>query len=152
MNDTPVFRSMNPKDEDAIGAMMKLLYESLNAPDDYMTVEKINATFQQVRKQSGYLQIDVFEMDNEIAGYALLFKYWYNEYGGMVLNIDELFVKRAFRDRGIASRYLAHLSEGIDDCVALSLEVLPSNEGAYFLYKRSGFAEKETITLYKILK
>jgi ribosomal protein S18 acetylase RimI-like enzyme len=87
-----------------------------------------------------------------IAGYALLFKYWYNEFGGMVLNVDELFVKPEFRDQGIASLYLSELSRKAKDYVALSLEVLPTNKEAYSLYRRTGFTEKETVALYKMLE
>jgi len=151
-SNTPLFRPMRPGDENAIAAMMKSLYKALHAPDNYMTDKKINATFEQVRKQSGYLQIDVFEIGGEITGYATLFKYWYNEFGGMVLNVDELFVKPEFRDRGIATLYLTELSKNTKEFVAMSLEVLPANKGAFSLYKRAGFAAKETVALYKMLE
>jgi ribosomal protein S18 acetylase RimI-like enzyme len=147
----PFFRPMQPEDEKLITEMIMALYHSLGAPDGYMTIGKIKATFEQIHMQSDSLQLDVFEMDGEIAGYATLFSYWYNEFGGRVLNVDELFIKPEFRGRGISTQYLTELSKPTKKYVALSLEVLPSNEGAYSLYKRIGFREKETITLYKML-
>ena len=151
-NDNVIFRSMRVEDQQVTAEMMKALYQSLQAPDDYMTDKKITATFQQLRIGSEYLKLDVFEVDNEIVGYALLFKFWYNEFGGMVWNIDELFVKPEFQRQGISSMYLSSLSKRTADRVALSLEVLPRNKGAFDLYKRNGFEEKETVTLYKLLE
>ena len=146
-----IFRPMQPEDTVIIAGMIKTLYRTLKAPDDYMTDKKIDATFEQISLRTGLVEIDVFEMNKTIVGYAMLFKFWYNEFGGMVLNVDELFVSPDFRGQGIASRYLSAVSEKKDNYAALSLEVLPQNEGAYSLYKRSGFKEKETISLYKLL-
>ena len=70
----------------------------------------------------------------------------------MVWNIDELFVQSEFQRQGISSLYLFSLSKRTADRAALSLEVLPQNKGAYDLYKRTGFQEKETVTLYKLLE
>jgi len=131
--------------------MIKVLYQSLQAPDDYITDEKIDATFKQVQLQTGYLQLEVFDINKTIIGYALLFQFWYNEFGGMVLNIDELFIKPEYRDQGIASLYLSEVSKR-RGYVALSLEVLPENKKAYDLYKRNGFMEKETVALYRLIE
>lgn len=147
-----IFRPMGTEDHTIVSQMMKSLYHALLLPDDYMTDEKIRATFNQLRIQPTHLTLDVFELGGTIVGYGLLFKFWYNEFGGMVLNVDELFVEPDFRSRGITTHYLLQLAQKKErDYVALCLEVLPDNKGAYSLYKRSGFVEKETVTLYKIL-
>jgi ribosomal protein S18 acetylase RimI-like enzyme len=149
---TPVFRPMRAEDRSTVAGMMKALYRALQLPDGYLTDAKIDATMKQLQVQPMHLSLEVFELDGRVVGYALLFKFWYNEFGGMVLNIDELFVEPDFRSKGIAARYLSLLQEREKrDYVALSLEVLPKNERAYSLYKRAGFNEKETVTLYKIL-
>jgi ribosomal protein S18 acetylase RimI-like enzyme len=151
LSETPVFRSMQPNDKPIVAEMMKSLYLSLGAPAEYMSDQKIAATFKHLEVNPESLEIDVFEISKTIVGYALLFKFWYNEYGGMVLNVDELFVLADFRNRGISSLYLSALSERNDKYAALSLEVLPENEKAFALYKGKGFKEKETVTLHKIL-
>jgi ribosomal protein S18 acetylase RimI-like enzyme len=151
-NSTAVFRPMRTEDHGVVARMMKSLYRALALPEGYITDEKIGATFEQLCIQPTHLSLEVFELDGAVVGYALLFKFWYNELGGMVLNVDELFVESDFRSKGIAAHYLSRLSERSErDYVALSLEVLPENKGAYSLYKRTGFIEKETVTLYKIL-
>ena len=145
-----IFRAMQEEESTAIAEMMKALYRSLEAPDDYMTDEKIAATFKAFRL--GHIKIEVFEQNKFIVGYALLFEFWYNEYGGMVLNIDELYVKPDFQGQGISSLYLSELNKKRENYVALSMEVLPQNKKAYSLYKKLGYEEKETITLHKLLE
>jgi ribosomal protein S18 acetylase RimI-like enzyme len=143
-------RPLKQEDQAIISQMIKELYQSLGASNDYITDKKIQATFEQLQVQPTTLQLEVLELEGVIVGYALLFKFWYNEFGGMVLNIDELFVRSEFRGKGIASHYLRSLEKRKDDFVALSLEVSSENKGAFDLYKRMGFKEKETVTLYKI--
>lgn len=150
--DTIAYRAITPADHTIVRRMIKALYDSLRTPEGYMTDQKIDATFDQLHRQPDHLELDVFEVDSIIVGYALLFKFWYNEFGGMILNIDELFVQPEFRDRGVASHYLSTLNKRKSDYVALSLEVLPQNERALALYKRAGFTEKETLTLYRFLE
>jgi ribosomal protein S18 acetylase RimI-like enzyme len=143
---------MQPSDHSIVARMMKALYRYLGLPEEYLSDEKIAATMAQLAARTNHLFLDVFMWEDRVVGYALLFKYWYNEFGGMVLNIDELFIEPDFRSKGIASHYLRHLEQSNSkDYVALSLEVLPENEKAYALYKRAGFTEKETVMLYKII-
>lgn len=142
---------MLPGDQPLVAEMMKALYESLGAPADYMHDGKIAATFQQLVHDPGHLQLEVFEHNGMVIGYALLFTFWYNEYGGVVLNIDELYVTPSHRRSGISESYLNRLAND-PRYVALSLEVLPENKGAYALYKKSGFEPKETHALHKVLR
>lgn len=146
-----MFRLITSSDHFWVSSMIKDLYKSLGAKDEYITDEKISATFQRAHTHPEHLKIEVFESENKIVGYAILFDFWYNEYGGMVLQIDELYVIPEFRGKGIASEYVAKLARETKDHVALSLEVLPENEKAWELYKRMGFEQKETLALHKIL-
>ncbi len=142
---------MRPDDAGVVADMIKSLYQSLGAPEGYMNDDKIRLTFDQLFKNPGSIEVDILECNGDIAGYALLFSYWYNEFGGWVLNIDELFVKEEFRGRGNAKDYLNVLLSR-KEFVAHTLEVLPENENAYALYKKSGFEKKETITLARMLE
>jgi ribosomal protein S18 acetylase RimI-like enzyme len=144
------FRPMEIYEQPLVRGMIKDLYAALLAPQGWMTDDKISATFNRLHKHPEHLKIDVFEMDQQLVGYAILFDFWYNEYGGMVLNIDELYVTPQFRSQGLASMYIEKLSTRTH-YKALSLEVLPRNKEAFSLYKRLGFEAKETKTLHKIL-
>jgi ribosomal protein S18 acetylase RimI-like enzyme len=151
MQEEIVFRAAQPEDKPVLSQMIKALYECLVPGEEYMTDEKINATFDHLFSPQQQLRLEVFETDQKIIGYALLVDYWYNEYGGMVLQLDELYIAPEARGRGIASSYIRKISQD-KTYVAIHLEVLPENENAYKLYKHLGFEEKETKLLYRAQK
>jgi hypothetical protein len=45
-----------------------------------------------------------------LLGYALLIPYWSNEFGGVLLFVDELFVLREVRNRGIGHSFFRFLT------------------------------------------
>lgn len=82
-----------------------------------------------------------------LVGYALVTAIWSNEFGGMLLFVDELFVVPAARKRGIARAFFDYLkARPLFDPVALGLGVRPANGGARRLYESVGFAAVENIT------
>ena len=82
--------------------------------------------------------------DTAVAGYALLIPYWSNEFGGIVVLLDELLVEQQFRGQGIGRAFLRFLDEHRPfEAVALALEVSPKNAGARALYESMGFEERK---------
>ncbi len=85
----------------------------------------------------------VLELNEVIAGYALLIPFWSNELGGEVVVIDELYIKQAYRKQGHGRALLVELvrGEGLwpGRAVALELEVTPQNGRAASLYASVGF-------------
>ena len=82
----------------------------------------------------------VVESGNSIIGYALLINFWSNEYGGNVVNIDELFISKEYRSQGIASNLIKFLAKSkFANAVNIQLEVTPDNIKARRLYERLGF-------------
>ena len=76
-------------------------------------------------------------------GYALLAWYWSNEWGGVVLLLDELFVGEEFRGRGIAKSFLKHIEqERPFGSVVVALEVSSRNPRARALYESMGFTDR----------
>jgi len=76
-------------------------------------------------------------------GYALLAWYWSNEWGGVVLLLDELFVDEEFRGRGIATSFLKHIEqERPFGAVVVALEVSSRNPRARSLYESMGFTDR----------
>lgn len=81
-------------------------------------------------------------------GYALLVSYWSNEWGGIVLLLDELFVDTKFRGHGIAKSFLDHLAhERPFGAVVVALEVSPHNTRARALYESMGFTDRHLQTM-----
>jgi ribosomal protein S18 acetylase RimI-like enzyme len=91
--------------------------------------------------------------DNHVLyGYALLASYWSNEWGGVVLLLDELFVDEEFRGRGIAKSLLKYLErERPFGAVVAALEVSWHNTRAQALYESMGFAERHLRTMTRRL-
>lgn len=135
----PTYRPFKKSDESAISELIFNLYEE---DPNYKKVspEKIKKTFEMLRTQPERGNILVMELKQEIIGYAILINYWSNEFGGNILNIDELFIKKEYRAQGIGTDFIKYLAQSkFGESVALELEVTPENTPALRLYKRLGF-------------
>ena len=106
-----------------------------------MTPMKIHQTFQEFTLKPEKGRIIVFEIDNRVVGYAILVFFWSNEFGGDVIEIDELFVQEDYRDRGIGKTFFQWLEETWhSQAVAFALQTTPTNERAIAFYQRMGFS------------
>lgn len=86
----------------------------------------------------------IAEWSGEPAGYALFFGY-YSTWVGHGLFLEDLFVRTAFRGRGIGKALLAAVA-GIavkENCSGMRWEVLDWNEPAIALYKSLGARFRE---------
>ncbi len=85
--------------------------------------------------------IYLFYDQEKIIGYSILIFYWHNEYGGLLLNIDELFVIESHRNQGIGKLFFDYLDENYrQKTIGYALEVAPDNEKAINLYTKIGFS------------
>ena len=96
--------------------------------------------FAELLRSGTYLTCFVFECGDRVAGYALLSKMFSREAGGMVVWIEEIYVRSAFRGRGVGGACFAWLRANVP-AIRYRLEVEPSNERAQSLYRRLGFSE-----------
>jgi len=113
-----------------------------------MLPQKILKTFDALTRHPDLGTVVVFESEGEIIGYALLVNFWSNEFGGKIIVIDELYIKRGFRSKGIGTSFIRNLAENSSgDSAALQLEVTPGNMSARRLYENLGFKSKRNETL-----
>ena len=96
--------------------------------------------FAELLRSGTYLTCFVFECGDRVAGYALLSKMFSREAGGMVVWIEEIYVRSAFRGRGVGGAFFAWLRANVP-AIRYRLEVEPSNARAQSLYRRLGFSE-----------
>ncbi|MDB5255617.1 MAG: hat [Chitinophagaceae bacterium] len=144
------FHPMLPTERSQVEDMILNLYSNDGEePNDYMSREKIRPTLDKALTHPDSLRVDVFKEQEQIIGYALLFSFWSNEYGGMVLTLDELYVMPSYRSRGISSHYIQTLENNSSSYVLLALEVMPGNEKAKVLYTRLGFKENKRTFMNK---
>jgi ribosomal protein S18 acetylase RimI-like enzyme len=82
-------------------------------------------------------------------GYVIVTFGWSVEFGGMDGFIDEIYVRPAIRNRGIASEVLNDLPKALATAglKALHLEVDRQSDAAQRLYARAGFKGRERYML-----
>ncbi len=95
-------------------------------------------TFEELMKSSVYAEAFIFEISSEIAGYGLIAKTYSQEAGGMVVWIEEIYVKEAYRNMGLGSEFIEYVKTNIP-AKRYRLETEPENIKAQELYKRHSF-------------
>ena len=132
--------------------MMRELYAD-EGPETNANPDKFPATIDRLLAEPSRGRVILFMRDEVVCGYALLIPYWSNEFGGMVVFIDELVVEKEFRRQGIGRAFLEFLErERPFDAVVLALEVIPENSRARALYESMGFTERHPRMMTRRLK
>lgn len=117
-----------------------------------MTPERVQGTFRELSLRAEKGRIIVFAVDKMLIGYAILIFFWSNEFGGNLVEVDELFVTTAYRSRGIGSTFFQWLEDEFrGKAVALGLQVAQTNDRAFKFYQRMGFSLSPDRHLWKPL-
>ena len=75
-----------------------------------------------------------------------------HEAGGVMVWVEDLYIRPAYRGQGLGSRFLAWLEEQLrGDAVMLRLETEPENERAQELYYRLGYENLNYLQMIKRL-
>jgi GNAT superfamily N-acetyltransferase len=138
-----IYRPMQEGEEQLVKDLILSLYQD-DPEGEHMTKKKVSLTFQTLRQHPDYGTVLVFQQHSQIIGYAILINFWSNEYGGIVLTIDELLITPALRGQGIGTAFIRYLIDTrYHNFVALKLEVLPYNTRALKLYESLGFRQAD---------
>ena len=114
-------------------------------PDTYF-----ERTADEALRSDVYAEIFLFECENEAAGYGLIAKTYSQEAGGMVWWIEEVYVREAFRSKGIGRKFFAYLDKVKGSAVTrMRLEVEEDNTRAVALYKKLGYKPLEYAQMIK---
>ncbi len=150
MMDELVFDSYSPEDYRVVKKMILDFYEEDSEAfgESKMSEAKIKNTFERAISNPEHLKIEIFKKQDEIIGYAILCSFWSNEYGGLVLILDELYIIPTYRNKGISTYFIKKIMES-KEYVQLNLEVLIGNDPAFSLYKRLGFEVIDRIFMKK---
>jgi ribosomal protein S18 acetylase RimI-like enzyme len=137
------WRLGGPHDDDPIVSMCLALNAEDPGPNP-VSAEQIRRTLTALRAEPWRGAAVVCDAGRSLSGYALLISFWSNELGGEICVIDELFVRPAYRGRGLATALIERLMRGDRSlwsraAAALALEVTPENSRARALYERLGF-------------
>jgi ribosomal protein S18 acetylase RimI-like enzyme len=136
-------RTAQPEDETAILNLLHHYCEEVNTPwsDDHLL-----AGLRPLLEQNNHGVVLVVE-DPTVIAYSVLTWGWGIESGGQEALVDEMFVKREFRNQGIGERLLRKtLDQAKQQGVkVVFLETERENPRSRELYTRLGFTEESSV-------
>ena len=128
-------------EENDFGDLCEMVFSLYKEDPEGQTIsaDKINLTICESLDFPEKLRVVMICADEAIIGYCILCFVWSNEYGGDILNIDEMYIKTEYRNQSIASDFIRSLMDVSRTIVAMAVETTPSNSEAARLYERLGF-------------
>lgn len=79
----------------------------------------------------------------DLVGFGIVTSYYASEVAGITIQLEDLYIIKEYRSKGIAKEYFARVKEAFPQAARFRLEVCSSNERAIELYKKLGFEELE---------
>ena len=135
-------RNFKPADREAVLAMVYTFYASPGVLHPIPTAHFADAYDELCGGGSQLMRGLAIEVDSELAGYSVLSFTYSLEAGGLVVLLEEGFVKPEYRSHGLGTKLLEFLkAEYHGKAARLRLEVAPGNTRAIALYERLGFEE-----------
>jgi len=142
------YRKFEQKDITEVAKLIKCFYRETPG-NGRINDKKIKNTFNEFTIHPEKGTIIVFESEKSIFGYAMLPRLWSNEHSKDIIFIDELYVKKEFRNKGIGSGCIKYiLNEFKNNAALLMLAVEVGNEKVEKLYKKMGFKLYKNKTLF----
>lgn len=142
-----MIRQIQKKDRAAYLQLAQEFYQT-NAVLHSIPVSHMENTFEELMRSEEYAEAYIFEVDEEIAGYALLAKTYSQEAGGRIIWIEELYVRDSFRSKGLGKQFFEYLDNNMaEETARVRIEVERTNDGAISLYKKIGYGNLDYVQL-----
>ena len=130
-------RDLKESDRNTVIDMMRAFYAS-DAVYTNGSEEIFSSDIDACLSDSPYLIGYVFEVENKIAGYAMLSKSFSTEFGKPCVWIEDIFVLPEFRGRGTGKYFFKFIETAFVGSI-FRLEVEKENINAIDLYEKAGF-------------
>ena len=103
------------------------------------------AAFDELMRSNEYASAYMIEWEGEIVGYLLTAKTYSREAGGLVLWLEEMYMRPAYRSKGLGKEAFAFIEAlaARENIRRLRLEVEEDNVRARSLYERLGYRPLE---------
>ena len=145
------FRPITAADETDFYTMAEEFYHS-DAVLHPSPAEYHRRAFAEMMRSGQYLSGYIFTDGDNTAGFAVTNRMMQHEAGGVMVWVEDLYIRPAYRGQGLGSRFLAWLEEQLrGDAVMLRLETEPENERAQELYYRLGYENLNYLQMIKRL-
>lgn len=133
-------RGLTRLDLESFAGLVVQLYEDDPGPVA-MDAARARAQAEAMLARSDHVWPLVLRMDGRVVGYAILVPYFSNEFGGDVVCLDELFVAREHRGRGVGGAFLDWLAAWAAGAGVPRLELFVNHDNvrALAFYRRHGF-------------
>lgn len=105
-------------------------------------------TFDYILSDTTYSLAYMVCFNDEAVGYFVLSKTYSQEVAGMVMFIEEVYIEREYRNKGIAKQIFEYIFTNFSNYKRYRLEVTKSNIYAIKLYENLGFRELEYIQMH----
>ena len=128
-------------------SMAKEFYAS-DAVLHNISEDNLTAAFEEMMRSDVYAEGFILESEKETAGYGLIAKTFSQEAGGMVVWLEELYLKPQYRSRGLGQEYFRYIMEHYE-AARFRLEVEEDNTRAKSLYHRLGFEMLDYLQMIK---
>lgn len=133
-----MIRKINSNDK-AEYIRMALEFYNSSAVSHSVPVKHHEDAFEHMVSEGVYLNGYIFEYDGNYAGFGVIAKTYSAEAGGMVIWIEDLYVRPDFQGKGIGSEFFERIKEDNPTAARWRLEITEDNTGAKRLYERCGF-------------
>lgn len=138
----PRLRIATPSD---CGLLVELMSEFYGESHYALDRRRAESAFSELLRNEQLGRVWLVELQSEIVGYAVLTLGYSMEYGGRDAFVDDLFIRPAFRRKGLGRMTLAAMRAKSEELGvrALHLEVGRDNASAQALYLRAGFTDTD---------
>ena len=130
-------RHMEERDRTEVLEMMRIFYAS-EAVLSNGSEEIFSADFNNCVNNCPYLEGYIFENKGIILGYGMIAKSFSTEFGKPCIWIEDIYLKKQYRNYGIGSAFLRYIEETYPGCI-FRLEAEAENARAIHVYKKCGF-------------
>lgn len=112
--------------------------------------EHFEMTASEALRERGYASIFMLEHEGEPAGYGLTAKGYSQEAGGMLMWVEEIYIREAFRSKGLGREFFDYIEKNMGEgVIRLRLEVEEENTRAISFYKKMGYKKLDYIQMVK---
>ena len=144
-----MIRKMTENDKELYITMAEEFYNS-DAVLHPIPRDHFEKTANEALRSDEYAEIYLLEYEGETAGYGLTARTFSQEAGGQVLWIEELYIRKEFRSKGLGREFFSSLEDkNRGEIVRLRLEVEADNPRAISLYARLGYEVLDYVQMVK---